>query len=107
MDHFVIIEGHDDPALSISKSVGHVEKGVSPYQIEDRREVPAEPDARCPTLVFAGRQDDTVPLADVERFAGARAGRELHVMDSGHQLNDVLDPMWERTARFLGALGAL
>jgi pimeloyl-ACP methyl ester carboxylesterase len=68
---------------------------------------PAEPDPPAPALVFAGRRDESVPLASVERFTRDRNERELVVLDSGHELTDVLEPMWERTATFLGRLGTL
>jgi len=60
-----------------------------------------------PTLVFAGRKDDTVPLAAVERFAALRPARELVVLDAGHEMTEVLEPMWERVLPFLRRLGAL
>jgi len=75
--------------------------------LDDARRYPEEPDPEAPTLVLAGRHDEAVPLAAVERFARTRAGRELVVYDAGHELTDVLVPMWERTAAFLGRLGAL
>jgi uncharacterized protein len=76
--------------------------------LDDGRRWPEEPDPDVATLVFAGRRDDAVPLAAVERFVGARPDRrELVVFDSGHELTDVLDPMWDRTAAFLERLGAL
>ena len=55
------------------------------------------------------REEDIRRLFAVarERFARARAGRELAVYDSGHELTDVLEPMWERAAAFLGRVGAL
>ena len=97
------------------------EKGTAPiYHYGLEREVPlafdlfddaaryaAEPDPDVPALVFHGRKDDAVPLAAVEHFAAARTGRELVVYDSGHDLNDVLEPMWDRTVDFLGRFGAL
>jgi pimeloyl-ACP methyl ester carboxylesterase len=73
--------------------------------LDDAAAYPAEPDPRCPTLVFAGRRDDTVPLASVEHFAAARPERELVVLDAGHELTEVLEPMWERTLAFLRAVG--
>ncbi len=73
--------------------------------LDDARRWPELPDPRCPTLILAGRRDDTVALADVERFAHARPGRELVVYDDGHELLDVLEPMWERTVDFLRAHG--
>jgi pimeloyl-ACP methyl ester carboxylesterase len=95
------------------------EKGTAPiYHYGLEREVPlafdlfddaagydAEPDPEAPALVFHGRHDDAVPLAAVEHFALARAGRELVVYDSGHDLNDVLEPMWVRTQDFLRRFG--
>ena len=62
---------------------------------------------RSPALVFAGRRDDVVPLAAVEHFAAGRPERELVVLESGHELNDVLEPMWEKTLIFLRRTGAL
>ena len=74
--------------------------------LDDAARHPEEPDPPCPALVFAGRRDDTVPLASVERFAHRRpAARELVVLDSGHELTDVLEPMRERTVGFLRRLG--
>lgn len=75
--------------------------------IDDAHGHPAEPDPPSPALVFAGRLDETVPLATVEHFTAARPGRELVVLDSGHELTDVLEPMWDRTEAFLRRFGAL
>ncbi len=75
--------------------------------LDDARLHPEEPDPAAPALVLAGRHDEAVPLAAVERFARARPGRDLVVYDSGHELTDVLEAMWERCAAFLRGLGAL
>ena len=76
--------------------------------LDDGRGWPEEPDPETAALVFAGRHDDAVPLAVVERFARRRPERrELVVMDSGHELTDVLEPMWERTVAFVRGLGAV
>lgn len=72
--------------------------------LDDARNFPASPTTSCPTLVLAGRRDDAVPLADVERFAAADPQRELVVYDAGHELTEVLEPMWERTHAFLRGL---
>jgi hypothetical protein len=73
--------------------------------LDDARAYPDEPDPTAPALVFAGRRDDAVPLAAVEHFTAARPGRELVVCDAGHELTEVLEPMWERTLAFLRRLG--
>jgi len=76
--------------------------------IADARTHPSEPDPPCPALVFAGRHDDTVPLDGIAAFAARRpAARELVVLDTGHEMTDVLEPLWERTVAFLRRVGAL
>jgi pimeloyl-ACP methyl ester carboxylesterase len=73
--------------------------------LSDARRHPDEPDPTAPTLVIAGRFDDAVPLASVEAFAARRPQRELVVYDAGHQLTEVLEPMWERMRIFLTRFG--
>jgi len=76
--------------------------------IADARRHPEEPDPACPALVFAGRHDDTVPLDGVAAFAARRpATRELVVLDAGHEMTEVLEPLWEGTVAFLRRIGAL
>jgi len=75
--------------------------------LDDARRYPDEPDADVPTLVFAGRKDDTVPLAAIERFGALRPRRELVVLDAGHEMTEVLEPMWERILPFLRRLGVV
>ena len=78
------------------------------YILDDGRRWPEEPDPPTPTLVFAGRFDEAVPLDAVTAFARKRPERrELVVMDSGHELTDVLEPMWERTLAFLRRVRAV
>jgi hypothetical protein len=75
--------------------------------LDDGHAYPEEPDPPAPALVFAGRHDEAVPLAAVVPFAARRPNRELHVMDGGHELTEVLEPMLERTVAFLRHLHAL
>ena len=76
--------------------------------LEDGRRWPEEPDPPTPALAFAGRYDEAVPLDAVTAFARKRPERrELVVMDSGHELTDVLEPMWERTLAFLRRVRAV
>ena len=83
------------------------EEPLSIAFLDDARRYPDEPDSCCPALVFAGRRDDTVPLASVEHFTGGHPERELVVLDAGHELVEVLEPMWEQTAAFLRRVGAV
>ena len=73
--------------------------------LTDARRYPDEPDPVVPALVVAGRFDDAVPLATVETFARRRPERELVVYEAGHQLTEVLEPMWELIRTFLGRFG--
>ncbi len=83
------------------------EEPLSIELIDEAQQYPAQPDPPCPALVFAGRRDESVPLDAIEPFATARANRELVVFDAGHELIEVLEPMWQRTRTFLETLGAL
>lgn len=69
--------------------------------VRDSRRYPPEPSPACPTLIFAGRRDDLVPLAMLEAYAASRPQCQLIVFDSGHELTDVLDTMWDHTQLFL------
>lgn len=55
-----------------------------------------------PTLVFQGRQDESVSPAVVERFAAVQPRATLYMLDDGHQLKDSLPFIWEKTAAALG-----
>jgi pimeloyl-ACP methyl ester carboxylesterase len=55
-----------------------------------------------PTLIFQGRQDDTVDPASVERWARARSGVDLRMVDDDHQLAASMDRIWEACRPFLG-----
>lgn len=62
---------------------------------------PAAPE---PTMIFHGLRDDLVdPEVSVE-YARDRPQAELVLMDSDHQLLDVLDPIWKGIEQFRGRL---
>jgi uncharacterized protein len=54
-----------------------------------------------PTLIFHGIKDDVVPYELSEKFSATRPWVELVLMDSDHQLTDVLEALWQKTASFL------
>ncbi len=62
-----------------------------------------EPGFGQPALIFHGEHDDVVPPAVSARFAAHRANVKLEIVDSGHELHNVLEHMWEQAAPFLGA----
>jgi len=72
------------------------------YQLlEDAERYEDYPDVRQPTLIFHGAQDDVVPAELAERFAAGRANVQLEILESGHELLNVLGRIGDRTCEFL------
>jgi uncharacterized protein len=59
------------------------------------------PDFRQPALLFHGRHDDVVPAAYSEEFAATHANALLEIVDSGHELVNVLDYIAPKVVSFL------
>ncbi|MBI2685734.1 MAG: alpha/beta fold hydrolase [Acidobacteria bacterium] len=55
-----------------------------------------------PALIFHGINDTVVPIASSQVFAAAHSNIRLESFDAGHELTEVIDEMWVRTADFLG-----
>jgi pimeloyl-ACP methyl ester carboxylesterase len=73
------------------------------YQfVEDSVQYEDAPDFSQPALIFHGLRDDVVPPEVSIRYAAGHPNVELQLMESGHELTDVLDQLWNRTAMFLG-----
>jgi uncharacterized protein len=71
------------------------------YQLlDDAAQYEDYPTVTQPCLIFHGVKDDVVPLRYSQEFA-ARPNVELHAVDSGHELLDVLDAMGSRVEAFL------
>ena len=72
------------------------------YQfVEDSALYEGEPDFRQPALIFHGTRDDVVPAEYSRQFAEGYPNVRLCLMNSGHELTDVLEPMWAETSEFL------
>jgi uncharacterized protein len=72
------------------------------YQLmEDAARYEDYPDLRQPCLIFHGVHDDVVPVRYSEEFAASRENVELHAVDSGHELLNMLDAMGARAEAFL------
>ena len=69
--------------------------------VEDGLRYPPAPDFGQPALIFHGRFDDTVPSQYSVEYAAAHPNVRLRLLDSGHELTDVLDIMWAETKAFL------
>jgi uncharacterized protein len=59
------------------------------------------PDFRQPTLIFHGSRDGVVPARYSQEFAQGRPNVQLEILDSGHELTDVLDYMAPKVLDFL------
>ena len=77
------------------------ERELSYGLIEDAQRYENEPDFRQPVLVLHGVHDPVVPIGLSEEFARAHPAVTLLKFDSGHELTDVLEPMWGAVEKFL------
>jgi hypothetical protein len=54
-----------------------------------------------PALIFHGYHDEVLPYQTSETFARSRSNVVLHILNTGHEMIDVLEPIWQSTRRFL------
>lgn len=73
--------------------------------LEDGSRYDDFPDFSQPALIFHGSRDEVVPASYSQEFAAAHSNAHLEILDSGHELTDVLGYMAPRIERFL-ATGA-
>jgi pimeloyl-ACP methyl ester carboxylesterase len=59
------------------------------------------PNFHQPALIFHGAHDDVVPAAYSTEFAAAHPNSSLEILDSGHELLNVLDYMARKVTPFL------
>jgi hypothetical protein len=72
------------------------------YQlVEDASQYEAYPDVAQPVLIFQGRNDTVVPPEYAVRFAERHPNARLRLLNSDHELGNVLDEMWMETEEFL------
>jgi pimeloyl-ACP methyl ester carboxylesterase len=77
------------------------ERQLSYGLVEDAQGYENEPEFSQPALIFHGRRDPVVPVGLSEQFAARHPNISLMKFDSGHELTDVLDPMWNAVRDFL------
>jgi len=80
------------------------ERNVGYDLLEEAEQYEDYPAVSQPTLIFHGRGDDVVPCEYSEEFAARNPQTKLHIVDSGHELLNVLDDMWAEVARFMDVL---
>ncbi|HTB15188.1 MAG TPA: YqiA/YcfP family alpha/beta fold hydrolase [Bryobacteraceae bacterium] len=77
------------------------ERGLGYQIVEDALKYEDEPAFRQPALVLHGIKDEVVPADLSKAFAEGHPNVTLRLLDSGHELTDVLDELWMETAAFL------
>ena len=81
---------------------GHKTELPLGYQfVEDSKAYPDEPLFPQPALIFHGLRDPVVPVELSQAYAARRPNVTLSLLDSGHELTDVLEEMWHQTCVFL------
>jgi pimeloyl-ACP methyl ester carboxylesterase len=76
-------------------------KMLSYQLIEDATQYEDFPNFSQPALILHGRLDEVVPATLSEQFAATHANATLRLYNSGHELHDVMDQMWNETEQFL------
>ena len=71
-----------------------MERRVGYELLQDAEKYEDYPEISQPALVFHGRKDDVVPVEYSEEFAARHPQVRLRVMESGHELIDVLEEIW-------------
>jgi len=69
--------------------------------LEDGSRYEDFPDFHQPALIFHGAKDDVVPASYSQEFAARHTNAALEILDSGHELTDVLDYMAPKVEAFL------
>ena len=69
--------------------------------LEDAQAYEEFPGFQQPALIFHGAHDDVVPAGYSEQFAATHSNAQLEVLDSGHDLHNVLDYMAPKVCEFL------
>jgi pimeloyl-ACP methyl ester carboxylesterase len=69
--------------------------------LEDGMRYEEYPNFSQPALIFHGIHDDVVPVESSRRFVAGHANTRLEVVDSGHELLNVLDDIGRNASRFL------
>jgi uncharacterized protein len=88
-------------SLSVFHYAEERERAVGYQLIEDAKQYSPFPDFQQPALIFHGNQDYTVPVDSSIEFVSTHLNAELIRLDSGHELTDVLDAIWQKTQPFL------
>ena len=72
--------------------------------LEDAARYSAFPNIKQPCLILHGLKDEVVPYEKSAQFAAAHPDNtKLVAFDSGHELTDVLNEIWDKSSSFLSS----
>jgi pimeloyl-ACP methyl ester carboxylesterase len=91
-----------DGVLQVFHYGEHAQRNLSYGLIDDAMGYEDYPDFQQPALIFHGEHDDVVPPQLARDFADAHANVQLELLDSGHDLLNVVDYLRERIIPFFG-----
>jgi len=74
---------------------------ISSALLDDGARYEDYPGFAQPALIFHGSRDTVVPPGYSEEFARRRPNARLHILDSDHELRDVIGRIWEESRGFL------
>ena len=69
--------------------------------VEDAENFEDEPEFAQPALILHGKRDNVVPASTSINYAARHPNIRLVLFESGHELTDVLEPMWLEVSSFL------
>jgi len=69
--------------------------------LQDAGQFESFPAFTQPALIFHGDRDPVVPIDLSRRFVANHSNARLITLSSGHELTDVLDPIWQHSKDFL------
>jgi pimeloyl-ACP methyl ester carboxylesterase len=76
-------------------------RSLSYALMEDADRYEEFPDFAQPALIFHGEHDDVVPLEFSIQLAASHPNVRLEILNSGHELIEVLEEMAEKAVKFL------
>jgi pimeloyl-ACP methyl ester carboxylesterase len=77
------------------------QRRLSSALLDDGSRYEDYPDFHQPCLIFHGAHDDVVPVEYSRKFAATHPNATLEVLDSGHELLNVLEHMAPRVTAFV------
>lgn len=101
-EHFSAEEWKREGSIQVFHYVEGRERRLGYQFVEDASGYPDEPEFSQPALILHGVHDDVVPAGISRAYATRHGNVKLVLMESGHQLTDVLEPMWAQISDFLG-----